>query len=197
MTTVVSRLYPDEATAQGVAAALAKAGFPAATTDIVTAADAAAIAATRVHKDDAAAYAAKMQAGNALLVVRAPVTPFGAARAAIDIVEQTEAIPVGGVRNPNRYIREEVKMGQFLSILRDHPLFLTSRMGPYATSSIGLLSQGMGWTLLSKHRTSRSASSGWYASASFWPGKRVSAHRTKRSVISGGKRFMYNPEKLA
>lgn len=197
MTTVVSRLYPDEATAQRVAAALAKAGFPAATTDIVTSADAAAIAATRVQKDDAAAYAAKMQPGNALLVVRAPVTPLGAARAAMEIVEEAEAIPVGGVRNPNRYIREEVKMGQFLSILRDHPLFLTSRVGPYATRNIGLLSQGLGWPLLSKHRTARSASSGWFASASFWPGKRLSAHRTKRSVYSGGKRFMYNPDKLA
>lgn len=197
MTTVVSRLYPDEATAQGVAAELAKAGFPAATVDIVTTADAAAIAKARVMDTDAAAYAAKMQAGNALLVVRAPVTPFGAARRAMEIVGMAEAIPVGGVRKPNYYIQETVKSDLFLSVLRDHPLFLTSRMGPYASGNIGLFSQGMGWPLLSKHRTSRSASSGWFASATFWPGKRVSAHRTKRSAIPGGKRFMYNPEHLS
>lgn len=197
MTTVISRLYPDEATAQGVAAELGKAGFPAATIDIVGSPDAAAIAATRVHKDDAAAYAGKMQAGNALLVVRAPVTPFGAARRAMEIVETAEAIPVGGVRRPNYHIEEMVKSDLFLSVMRDHPLFLTSRMGPYAAGNIGLFSQGMGWPLLSKHRTSRSASSGWYSSASFWPGKRVMAHKTSRSAIQGGKRFLYNPEHLS
>ncbi|TNF57766.1 MAG: hypothetical protein EP307_13280 [Rhodobacteraceae bacterium] len=193
MTTVVSRLYPDEATAQGVASALAKAGFPASTYDVITAGDADAIAAARVLAEDAALYASKLTDGRALLVVRAPVTPFGAARAAMQIADGAESIHVGA-KAPNRHIEEVVKGELFLSILKDHPLFLTSRMGPYASGNIGLFSQGMGWRLLSPHRETRSASSGWFSSTKFWPGKLLSDHKERRSVIPGGKRFFYNPE---
>ncbi|MCE8006225.1 hypothetical protein [Aestuariivita sp.] len=194
MTTVISRLYADEATAHGVVDALRAEGFPQNTIDTITQKDADAIAATRINADDAAIYANRMEAGNVLVVVRAPLTPFGAARRAMAIVDEAQSIPAG-IASPNLHITEAADPRLFLSILPDHPRFLSSDVGPDSPRVRGTVSDGLGWPLLSKHRTKRSASSGWFTSTKLLPFPLLSGHRTKRSAISGGKRMLYNPSK--
>jgi hypothetical protein len=196
MTTVISRLYADEAAAHGVVDDLRAEGFPASTIDVIATADAAAIAAARVAAPDAEKYAAKMAAGNVLVVVRAPVTPFGAARRAQEVVDGTEWIPAG-VANQNRYVEERADPRLFLSVMTDHPRFLSHDVGPDSPRTRGTVSEGLGWRLLSPHRTTRSASSGWFASTKLLPFKLLSKHRSGTSAISGGKRMMYNPSRLA
>ena len=198
MTTVSSRLYEDGKTADGVVANLRAAGFPENTIDVIPASGkgADAIAAARVDKADAAKYAKAMKKGNALVVVRAPVTPFGAARRAMDIVDEAASIPAG-VANPNKHIEELPKGELFLSVMTSHPLMLTNANGPYGTHGVGLLSEAFGWPLLAKHKDTSSASSGWFASTKLLPFPLLSGHRPGTSAISGGKRMMYNPSGLS
>ena len=196
MTTVISRLYADEKTAKGVAAQLSEAGFPADIIDMFGAgASVDDIAAARVTEGDAEAYANAMKKGNSLLIVRAPVTPFGAARAAMQTVDSVESIDAG-VMHPNRYIEETPNLESFASILTDHPRFLTQDMGPGHPRERGLISKGMGWRLLSPHRTKRSASSDGGHNSKFIPFPLLKEKKYKRTAIEGGKRFLYNPARL-
>ena len=93
--------------------------------------------------------------------MRAPFTPFGAARNAMEVMDSKESMPVDGA-SPDRYIREEpnreILVGK--SILRDHPRYFSGDMNPIANKRRGLVSVGMGWPLLKKHKTKRSAMSG-------------------------------------
>ncbi|MFY9211493.1 MAG: hypothetical protein WAO69_10230 [Aestuariivita sp.] len=193
MTTVISRLYADEATAHGVVDDLKGAGFPGNTIDVLAAGSSAeAIAATRVNASDAEIYANKMQSEGVLVVVRAPFTPFGAARRAMEIVDSTTSIHAG-VKSPNFYAEDRADPKLFLSVMTNHPRFFATDMGPESARSRGTVSEGLGWRLLSEHRTKRSASSGWHASTKLLPFPLLKAHKERNSVISGGKRMMYNP----
>ncbi|NOD91926.1 hypothetical protein GS636_03905 [Ruegeria sp. HKCCD4884] len=199
MTTVISRIYADETTAEGVRTALREAGHPDANIDVFKGAArglAGKIHAARVAKDTAAVYAKMLKEdGATLIVMRAPFTPFGAARNAMKIMDSVQSVPAK-VETETQYVRDEPDMDLFIGqkILRDHPRFLTPDMNPYANANRGLVSRAMHWKLLTKHRTKRSAMSGTrFMSQRILPFKLLSNKPRKISVISGGKRMLYNP----
>ena len=196
MTTVISRLYADETTANNVVETLEQTGFPRSAISLITEPNPDLIAETRVSSSDAVIYASNMQAGNILVVVRASVNPFGAARSAMSIMDSVNSLQVGVV-HPNRYIREKANPQLFLSVLTKHPRFFSMDVGPDTARDRGLFSQAMGWKLLSEHRTRRSGSSGWFTSTKILPFSLLSKKRSGRSAISGGRRWLYNPKKLA
>ncbi|MCY4287584.1 MAG: hypothetical protein OXC63_03225 [Aestuariivita sp.] len=196
MTTVISRLYAEANAAEAVLQELRKTGFPESTLSVVSEAVVDNIIATRVPSQDAAIYAERMQPENVLVVVRAPVTPFGAARAAMAIVDSTPSLSVG-VSNPNYHIREVANPSRFLSVLTDHPRYLTSDLGPDHPRERGFISDGMSWRLLSPHRKGRSGSSGWFTSTKILPFPLLRPKSGGNSAISGGRRWLYNPSRLA
>lgn len=130
MTTIISRLYKDESTAKKVMKDLKTRGFPDKLMEMVGAGEDAQskMEAAHVNSTSAAAYAGKMAEGNAVVVVRAPVTPFGIAKAAMEIVDSKPSIDAG-VENENEFIRSSPaprKSGGIPgAILSDHPRFLT------------------------------------------------------------------------
>ena len=125
MTTVVTRLYESKAVADRVAEVLRADGFPEATLDVITSADAGRIAASRVEERAAERYASAMTEGRALLVCRAPFTPFGAARRAQEVADSEPWIDAG-VANQNRYIEEKPDLGKYRSsVLQNHPMMMT------------------------------------------------------------------------
>ena len=84
MTTIITRLYKDLATAQGVASDLTSAGHLAGNIAVISrdgaGTDEARMLEARVPKASVAAYAPGIAKGAALLVVRAPFAPIGTAR---------------------------------------------------------------------------------------------------------------------
>jgi hypothetical protein len=116
MTTIITRLYADQAAAQAVADVLAKRGHE----DVHVFTDGTdAARAAGVPGDAAAAYARHMAKGNALLVVRAGFNPVGAARDAIRTLAAHPGIDAG-LRSEEHYIREDaVLTGGY--VLDDHP----------------------------------------------------------------------------
>lgn len=187
MTTIISRLYADARTAEAVAGALHKEGFPKGTVHVIR--DTAGMDGARLGAATEAAYAPGLAKGHALVVVAAGVTPFGAAFRAMDVMDGTESIFVAGAEN-SRYIEETARGDLFLSVLTDHPRWFSGDVKPGSGLGPGLISRAFGMRILSQHRVGRSAMSGTrYMSRAFWPQKLLSEHRTKRSVMSGT-RFM-------
>lgn len=188
MTTVVSRLYDTVDTAQRLADRFRAEGFPDSTLSILTSADAAAMDAARVPGRDAALYAAKMQAGQAVFVCRAPFTPFGAARRAIDLADGMPAIA-----GANTYLRQSPQLERGLnSVLPSHPTMMTrddyvgSGWAEFRASHL------FGWPTVSRRREAPNnlIKSKGPMSRLFWPGKLISDKPRKLSVISGGRRFL-------
>jgi len=148
MTTIITRLYESEAQAGNVVDKLKAEGFPENTYDVITSADASAMEAAHVGAEAAATYAGKMDPGNALLVVRAPFVPFGAARAAMTAADSEPSIDMGGM-NQNVHVEIEQKEVS-RKILTDHPLFLTSKERPKTQHKT--VSESLGFSLLSDRK---------------------------------------------
>lgn len=129
MTTIVTRLYEDPAHAEAVIASLKAEGFPDSCMDVVeqksrtSAQDQ--IEAAGVPDAVAQQYAQHLTASRALLVVRAPFVPFGAAKAAIEAANMHPSFNAG-VADENMNIPDEVDPNLFVSILPSHRLFLTN-----------------------------------------------------------------------
>lgn len=185
MTTVVSRLYDQVETAKRVADQLRAEGFPESCLSIVTSADAAALMAARIPAAAATGYAAKMQPGQAVFVCRAPFTPFGAARRAMDLADGMPAIA-----GANSYIREQARPAEHInSVLSSHPTLMTrddyvgSGWAEFRASHL------FGWPTYTRRREepknliTRSRP----MSAAFWPGKLLSDKPRKSRVIAGGR----------
>jgi hypothetical protein len=186
MTTIITRLYPNGTAAHAVADALMAGGHQASYIDIIDTPNAAAMKAARVSDTAAAAYANAMTSGQALLVIRAPFSPIGAANSAKSIVGNYASIDAGLATEDN-YVREVARADRFLSILSDHPRFFSQDMDPGRGRTRTTVSSAFGAKLLAPYKTRRSAiSGGAYISTKFWPMRLVSANKTKRSVISGG-----------
>lgn len=188
MTTVVLRLYDKVETAQHMADQFRAEGFPDACLSILTSADAAALAAARVPEADAAAYAAKMQDGQAIFVCRAPFTPFGAARRAMDLADG-----VPSLAGANRYLSQDPKLERGLnSVLPTHPKIMTR--ADYVGSGWAEFraSHLFGFPTVSRRReASNNLITGkGPMSRLFWPGKLISDKPRKLSVISGRKHFL-------
>lgn len=188
MTTIISRLYNDPAAAEAVVSALRAKGYPAHTVDLIAgSAGAAAIRAAGVGAASAAAYAERIATGKALVVVRAAFNPIGAARDAMRIVDSFDPLHVAGAV-PDDYVVEPLRDDLYqLSILHDHPRFLS----PDATALSGrphpLASEVFGLRLLSPHKTRMSAiKGGRFMSGWFFPLPLLSRKRSGTRVIPGG-----------
>jgi hypothetical protein len=192
MTTVVSRLYDSVEAANGVADQLRAEGFPDSTISVITSANAGEIMKARVGERAANAYAKAMTDGQAVFVCRAPFTPFGAARRAMDVAD--EAGPVDtGIGKANEYIREEADLDIHTPrILQYHPLMMTRDDYVGSGWSSWRLSDVFGWPTVSRRRDYKlSVMQGTrYMSRGFWPGKLLSNKPRRSRVISGGRLFL-------
>ena len=181
MTTIITRLYADHATAEHVADELRASGLTPDAIDVITGDDSTrAMRAARMSKAFTAAYAPGVAAGHALLVVRVPFNPIGAARRVAEIVDETPSHKVGLARE-SEYIRERLQDRYWSGILHDHPRFLSQDMGPGNARVRGTMSGALGMRLLSPYKERRSA-----GSYHILPGPKVITGRTKTSAIRGG-----------
>jgi hypothetical protein len=203
MTTVVSRLYSDAATADAVAEALRAEGHPDGHIDVIAggkdkAALAKRIREARVSEAAAAAYAAKLGEGKALVVARVPFMPLGAALNAIRTVDRFPSVDAG-VADQNEYIREEPREdllpSQSMSIFKGGRRFLTDKVPPghlvltrkNALRDKGTISSRFGLKLLSDDKPRRSAmSGGGFMSTKFLPFPLLKPRKGELSVIPGG-----------
>ncbi|MGR3500897.1 hypothetical protein [Pseudaestuariivita sp.] len=186
MTTIITRLYPDTASADQVAASLSDAGVRQADMDVIAPSDTARaeMAAARVADDKADAYNDHLSGSRRLVVVRAPFNPIGIARRAMGIVDGTSSLDVG-LASEDQYIAETADHDLFnsTSILKDHPLMLSSDMArPGWSQRKGLQSAKFGMRMLSKRKKKTSASS---KGGNNFPGKKI-IRSSKHSVIEGG-----------
>ena len=181
MTTIITRLYADKATADTVAAALVSGGLNANTITVIGKADVAVMKAARVPSDSAAKYAAAMQGAKTLLVVEAGFNPVGAARKAAKIVGRTPSIDCG-VHDEDAYISESVDPAYATSVIKGGALMMTNE---HASLPHGF---NLSKDPISRNRPKSAVMRGGaYMSKSFWPMKLVSTPATKRSAISGGR----------
>jgi hypothetical protein len=184
MTTIITRLYKDLATAQAVAAELTSAGHDVGTIDVIgrdgEGTAEARMAEARVPKASAAAYAGGVAKGAALLVVRAPFAPMGTARHAIRVVNRTAALNVG-LADEDVYIREQPKVETAGYVLPGTVFYMSN---PHRSMTHGHI-MGSNPLIASKPRNS-AISGGAYMSTKFWPGKLLSAQKEKTSAIRGG-----------
>lgn len=187
MTTIITRLYPDLATAQGVVEALQARGHAAQTIDVITGVGEGDVTArmlgARVPAASAAAYGPGLAKGGALLVVRAPFAPMGAARDAMKVVNRTPSLDVG-LADEDVYIREQPKNDISGKILPGTVFYMSN---PFRRHGHGHI-LGANPILPSKPRTSAIAG-GRYMSQMFWPMKLVSTGRQANSAIRGGMLF--------
>jgi hypothetical protein len=128
-------------------------------------------------------------------VIRAPLTPFGAARRAIEVADSEPALPVE-VEDPNVYIREAPDMRPYLSVLTDHPRWFSGDIQPGRGDRYSLLSEAFSWPLLSRRKARNSA---------MRPARLMSQRIIKQPLLTdwrpelgfrvflGGKRWFYNP----
>lgn len=195
MTTIITRLYPDTATAEAVADALRAEKFRARDFDVVSDAGthgsvAAHLAAAGVTADNAAAYAPRIEGGAVLVVVRADFNPVGAARLAQSIVDANDPMVIG-LTNENVYLRKEMSADKKpnFHVLTDHPRFLSSDMGA-GRPQRRLVSEMFGLPLLSSRPRKPSAiAGGAHMSYRLLPIPLLSEHSRKRSVMPGGHLF--------
>lgn len=185
MTTIITRLYPDQATAQAAVASLLAKGQSADTISIITAGPtvAQAMKAARVPARSAAIYGAAMTAKQALLVVQAPFSPIGTALTAIRTLNKHPALDAG-VRDEDYYLREHASPDYANSIMSDHPFMMSN---PFRRPSHGHIF-GENPIAPSKPRNS-AIRGGAYMSKMFWPMKLVSHPVTRSSALRGGRLF--------
>ena len=120
MTTVVSRLFADETTADQAATALRLQKHPDDNISVISAGNTAMdeMIDARVPKKSAEKYSAAMSGKKTLVVCRAPFFPAGAARNAMDTMALFDTVDAS-VENENYYIREEPKEGLYMDISVD------------------------------------------------------------------------------
>jgi hypothetical protein len=184
MTTIITRLYADTATARAAAQALIGRGHGEDTISIVTkdgdgsAADR--MRALRVSGASAAAYAPHVAKGAALLVVAAPFNPIGAARDAIKALRKHPSLNAG-VANEEEYIRESMSVDTSGKVQKGTVFYMSN---PHRTGFHGHI-LGSNPIIASKPRNSAIAG-GAYISTKFWPMKLISARKERSSAMSGG-----------
>jgi hypothetical protein len=188
MTTVVSRLYDQVETANGVAAQLRSDGFPDKTLAVVTSADPAVMTAAGVPQAVAARYAQQMQAGHAVLVCRAPFTPFGAARRAMAVANATPAIAAD-----DSYIREDAHLERHInSVLTRHPMMMTREDYVGSGWAEWRATHVLGWPTVTRRAAAPDnlIRGGRAMSQLFWPGKLLSGKPRPARVMSGRRHIL-------
>ena len=210
MTTVITRLYQDEASALGVRGRLNRAGFPRYALSLFSGEQGlsanelqAKMERALVPTDAARTYAARVAEGASLVVVRATYKPLNAVRIATETFASSGALSSG---LETESFRIKTPPDHAPSVMKDHPRFLT--MAPSAESSVKLVSDQLGVRTLSHPRrrdsvihggkrffgegiihkkTSNSVlREGSFMSRYFWPMPLVSKRQRGLSVIPGG-----------
>jgi hypothetical protein len=183
MTTLISRLFPDEATAQSAVGRLTFRGVPKGDCTIITSGERAEalMARARVHETAIRAYSKHLNEGKAVLAVRASYKPLGAARLTREVLSKYDVISV------DRAIEESSlpwEPDNAPSVLKDHPLFFSIP----GLSPPGRISSMFGMPLLKRRKAKNNLMEGSRRmSRMFWPMPLLKAKRDKRSVISGGR----------
>jgi hypothetical protein len=175
-------------TANRVADKLRAEGFPENTLSIITKADAADLAAAKVSEAAAESYAAAMKDGQAVFVCRAPFTPFGAARRAMEAAD-SEAWIDTGQGACNEHVSETPNLAVHLPGKDpNHRLVMTPASYVGSGWSNWRMSDIFGWPTLSPRRERKSSvmSGTRYMSRGFWPGRLLSNRPRKSSVMEGG-----------
>ena len=190
MTTIITRLYADAATANAVVSALLTEGHSQSTIDVILRDGGTDLEGrmrmARISPDAAAAYAKQMKgSGKALLVVRAGFNPVGAARNALKVTARYPSLGAG-LADEDQYVREDVDGSMRSSVMRGGPLMMSNPFRPAMHGHI------MGNNLISAPRTKRSAmAGGGFMSGMFWPMRLVSSPaKTGTSAIRGGKLYL-------
>lgn len=179
MTTIITRLYSDNAAGAAVAA-LASGGFDADMVRVIPAgADAAAaMKSARVGDFNAVAYGKALQAGHSLVVVEVGFNPIGAARKAMKILAKHPSIDVG-LASEDEYIEESADLYNRGSVMAGSPLVMSNN---FARPPHGHI---LGSNPISPSRPRTSAiAGGAYMSKAFWPMKLVTS-KTTNSAMSG------------
>jgi len=183
MTTIITRLYPDQAAADAAMASLLEIGQDKGTIRIITGQGSEetsnAMRAARVGAVAIAAYSKAMTGAQALLVVQAPFNPIGTARNAIRVLVTHPAMDVG-LANEDVYLREYPAARVSDSILTKHPLLMSN---PFRQMPHGRIF-GNDPIIRGKSRTSAMRGGG-FMSRFFWPMKLVSDAKPRTSAISG------------
>lgn len=188
MTTIISRVFPDKASAQKATERLVFRGVPSRDCWIITTQDDAALKqkleAAQVDESARPAYAKAVKAGQALLVVHATYKPLTAATIVRETLAKMDTVDVGKVVD-DYFVPDGPQSAP--SVLREHPLFLTVRASR-SRPSHGLISKGWGFSMLSARKTRGSAMSGGrFMSRAFWPMPLLSKKLRSKSVIHGGR----------
>ena len=191
MTTVITRVFENEASALKAVEKLEFRRIPSRASNVFTApadgdVDAlkAQMARAKVHETAVDTYAQHVMAGRALLVVRTTYKPLTAATIARQVLAKRETIDVGDVVN-DYYMADGPEPAK--SVMKEHPLFLTARIDKSKYDGRPV-SQGLNIPLLRQHRTRNSAiSGGGFKSRAFWPMPLLSKKERSLSVISGGR----------
>jgi len=206
MTTVITRIFEDEAAASKTAKYLRLKGLPDSAVKVIAGGDAddlsEALRKAQVHEDAVKPYADSIKKGHAALIVRATYVPLGAPRITRDILARRDTVDMGDVMEEHYFTDPPEKSK---SILKHHPRFLTARirgggpvMGPKtvirnrkATSAVGKERHvsRLFWPmplLSTKERRIKVHRGGRYMSKSFWPMPLLSHKERRKSVVEGG-----------
>lgn len=195
MTTVVTRLYESLEMAEAMAGHLQGLGFPASTMDIIQQSGSSSamerMDEARVSGQASEVYAQQLTAQRALLVVRAPDTPFGAARTAMIAVDQFPSVEVD-LDSQNQFLSDNLKAEYGSSVLTSHRMWLTNPMETRNGTTSRGLSASFGIPMLLARKASGQMSiipGGRFLSSIFFPMALISPRKRSSSVMSGGRRM--------
>lgn len=186
MTTVISRVFPDKASAKKASQRLEFRGLPARACMIIADVEEDAMwskmDAARIDDSARQPYAKAIAAGQAVLVVHATYKPLTAATIVRDTLAKLDTVNVGDVVE-DFFVPDGPQKAQ--SVLKDHPLFLTVRASRTGYSG-GPVTRGLGFRMTKPHKARHSADAGGgFKSRAFWPMPLLSTKTRKSSVISG------------
>lgn len=182
MTTIITRLFSDAASAQTAVDRLTFRGMPKRDCTIIVAGENATSSMERaqVHESAIAAYSKHLTDGNAVLVVAATYKPLGAARLTRETLAKYETVDIAKI------VEEHVAPWQpdhAPSVMKDHPLFFSipGMIPP------GPITANFGMKLLKPHKTKQPLISGKRRlSRMVWPMPLLSKSRKARSAKKGG-----------
>lgn len=210
MTTVITRLYQDEASALGVRGRLNRAGFPRHALSLFSGEQGlsaselqAKMERALVPTEAARTYAARVAEGASLVAVHATYKPLNAVRIANETFASSGALSSG---LETESFRVKTPPDHAPSVMKDHPRFLT--MAPSAEPTVRLVSEQLGVRTLShpkrrdsvmhggkrffgegiirKKKSNSVLREGSFMSRYFWPMPLVSKRQRGLSVIPGG-----------
>ncbi|WP_371227460.1 hypothetical protein [Roseovarius sp. 2305UL8-3] len=185
MTTLITRMFEDEAVAQQAASKVYFKGVPERAISVISGGNVDTLSArmdkARVHAASIAAYAEKLEKGGALLVVGATHIPLGAPRITRETLAKFDTVDMGDIVEEYYFTDPPEKA---TSILKSHKLFLTQRL----RNSGGTV---MGGGLLLTPEVKKSSAAGKHRRASrmFWPMPLLSRKERRNKTMSGERRM--------